>query len=77
MEYGVGYFVPTTHEKIMVLKADGKWNGFGSQEAFKKHLLDRVHDLYTLALLHDVQGIRCKIKEIVPEYDVQDSTCVL
>ncbi len=69
--------VPTMHEKIMVLKADGKWNGFGSQEAFRKHLLDQLHDLYTMALLHDVQGIRCKMKEIVPEYEVQDSTCVL
>ena len=69
--------VPTIHEKIMVLKANGEWNGFGSQAAFRKHLLDQLHDLYTMALLHDVQGIRCKMKEIVPEYDVQDSTCVL
>jgi FlaA1/EpsC-like NDP-sugar epimerase len=69
--------VPTMHEKIMVLKADGKWNGFGNQEAFRKHLLDQLHDLYTMAVLHDVQGIRCKMKEIVPEYEVQDSVCVL
>ena len=69
--------VPTMHEKIMVLKADGKWNGFGSQEAFRKHLLDQLHDLYTMAVLHDVSGIRGKMKEIVPEYEVQESTCVL
>jgi len=69
--------VPTMHEKIMVLKANGEWNGLGSQEAFRKHLLDQLNDLYTMALLHDVQGIRCKMKEIVPEYDVQESTCVL
>ncbi len=69
--------VPTLHEKILVLKADGKWNGLGSQEAFRKHLLDQLQDLYSMAVLHDVQGIRCKIKEIVPEYEVQESVCVL
>lgn len=69
--------VPTMHEKIMVLKADGDWNGLDSQEVFRKHLLDQLHDLYTVALLHDVQGIRQKIKEIVPEYEVQESVCVL
>ncbi len=69
--------VSTSHEKIMVLKADGDWNGMGSQEAFRKHLLDQLHDLYTVALLHDVQGIRQKMKEIVPEYEVQKSSCVL
>jgi FlaA1/EpsC-like NDP-sugar epimerase len=69
--------VPTMHEKIMVLKAHKEWNGFGTQEAFREHLLDQIHDLYTVALVHDVHGIRQKMKEIVPEYAVQESTCVL
>jgi len=69
--------VPTTHKKIMVLRANGDWNGAGSQEAFREHLLDQLQELYTVSGLHDVQGIRCKIKEIVPEYEVQESTCVL
>ncbi|MBC2704177.1 nucleoside-diphosphate sugar epimerase/dehydratase [Desulfobacula sp.] len=69
--------VPTMHEKIMVLKADGDWDGMGSQEVFRQHLLDQLQNLYTVASLHDVQGIREKIKEIVPEYEVQGSTCVL
>ncbi|CCK78973.1 polysaccharide biosynthesis protein [Desulfobacula toluolica] len=69
--------VPTPHEKIMVLKANGDWNGLGTQQAFRNQLLTQLNDLYTTALLHDVQGIRQKMKEIVPEYEVQNSTCVL
>lgn len=61
----------------MVFKADGAWNSLDNQEAFRKHLLDQLHNLYTVALLHDVRGIREKMKEIVPEYEVQESTCVL
>ena len=69
--------VPTLHEKIMVLKAHKEWNGYGSQKGFQKYLMDQLNDLYAVALLHDVQGIRQKMKEIVPEYEVQNSTCVL
>ncbi|CCK78963.1 capsular polysacchararide biosynthesis protein CapD, fragment [Desulfobacula toluolica Tol2] len=69
--------VPTHHEKIMVLKANGDWNGLGTQQAFRNQLLTQLNDLYTTALLHDVQGIRQKMKQIVPEYEVQNSTCVL
>jgi len=69
--------VPTLHEKIMVLKAHKEWNGYGSQKGFQKYLMDQLHELYNVALEHDVQSIRCKMKEIVPEYVVQDSTCVL
>ena len=69
--------MPTLHEKIMVLKAHKEWNGYGSQKGFQKYLMDQLNDLYAVALLHDVQGIRQKMKEIVPEYEVQNSTCVL
>lgn len=69
--------VPTLHEKIMVLKENGNCNGFDSQKAFQQHLISQLDELYAVSLLHDVQGIRCKLKELVPEYDVQESTCVL
>jgi FlaA1/EpsC-like NDP-sugar epimerase len=69
--------VATAHEKIMVLRANGDWNGHGTQEAFRKHLMDQLHDLYTLAALHDTCGIRDKMHEIVPEFMAQDSQCVL
>lgn len=69
--------VSTSHEKIMVLRSNGNWNGLGSQEAFRTWLNKQLEELYKVASCHDVCGIRDKIKEIVPEYNVQESTCVL
>ncbi|MBF0257848.1 MAG: polysaccharide biosynthesis protein [Desulfamplus sp.] len=69
--------VSTNHEKIMVLRSNGNWNGLGSQENFRLKLNRQLAELYQVASLHDVCGIREKIKEIVPEYNVQESICVL
>lgn len=69
--------VKTTHDKIMVLNHNGDWNGFGSQEGFRVHLIEQLNDLYTAAALHDICGIREKMQDIVPEFKVQDSICVL
>ncbi|MBF0112009.1 MAG: polysaccharide biosynthesis protein [Desulfamplus sp.] len=67
----------TSHDKIMVLRSNGNWNGLGSQDAFRAKLNQQLEELYNAAMCHDVCGIRDKIKEIVPEYSVQDSSCVL
>jgi FlaA1/EpsC-like NDP-sugar epimerase len=69
--------VATAHEKIMVLKSNGNWNGHGTRQGFQAFLQSHVNDLYTAAVLHDVCGIREKMKDIVPEFKVQDSQCVL
>lgn len=69
--------VSTGHEKIMVLRSNCNWNGLGSQEAFRYCLNKQLEELYIAAGRHDVCGIRDKIKEIVPEYNVQESVCVL
>ncbi|MCP3954854.1 MAG: polysaccharide biosynthesis protein [Desulfobacterales bacterium] len=69
--------VPTGHEKIMVLKANNDWNGHGSWENYRQWVLDGVEELYRLARAHDGVGIRCKLHELIPEYDPQDSECVL
>ena len=69
--------VETPHEKIMVLKADNRWSGFTSQDAFRENLLKQLDLLYELANRHDADGIRKKMKEIVPDYEMQDSVCVL
>ena len=69
--------VETNHDKIMVLNHNGDWNGFGSQEGFRVHLLSQLNDLYTAATLHDIYTIRKKMQEIVPEFKVQDSICIL
>ena len=69
--------VPTCHEKIMVLKPNGDWNGHGTQQAYREYLLNQLSDLYIAAALHDICTIREKMQEIVPEFKVQDSQCVL
>ena len=69
--------VPTTHEKIMVLKTDGNRNGNGNQKAFRKWLDAHLEELYHLADLHRAEDIRNMLQCIVPEYKVQHSSCVL
>ena len=68
--------VPTRHDKIMVLKPDG-WNGFGSREGFHRHLMGQLKELYVAAEGHDICAIREKMQAIVPEFQVQDSQCIL
>jgi FlaA1/EpsC-like NDP-sugar epimerase len=74
--YGEGV-VPTGHDKIMVLKTDGNWNGNGNQKAFRSWLTAHLDELYHLADLHRAEDIRKKLKCIVPEYKVQAGSCVL
>jgi FlaA1/EpsC-like NDP-sugar epimerase len=74
--YGEG-IVPTDHEKIMVLKTNGNWNGNGNQKTFQKWLNAQLDELYHLADLHRAEEIRNKLQCIVPEYKVQHSSCVL
>ena len=69
--------VPTAHEKIKVLRPEGQWNKKGNQEAFCQWLKQGLEDLYKLAEAQDANGIKEKLKEIVPEYDPQDTECVL
>ena len=66
--------VPSNHEKIMVLKSNGDWNGHGSQKAY---LMSQLSDLYDAAAHHDICAICNKMQTIVPEFKVQDSPCVL
>jgi FlaA1/EpsC-like NDP-sugar epimerase len=74
--YGEG-IAPTEHEKIMVLKTDGKWNGNGNQKSFRKWLNKNLDELYHLADLHRAEDIRKKLKCLVPEYQIQHNSCVL
>jgi len=69
--------VQTTHEKIMVLKPDGNWNGLGSQEAFRRWIIQSAEELYRLAESQDSSGIKQKLQELVPEHKSQDAECVL
>jgi FlaA1/EpsC-like NDP-sugar epimerase len=74
--YGEG-ITPSEHEKIMVLKTDGKWNGNGNQKSFRKWLNKNLDELYHLADLHRAEDIREKLQCLVPEYQVEYSSCVL
>ena len=69
--------VPTSHEKIMVLHSDDDWNGHGSREEYCQWILAGAEVLYELARQHDGCGIRDKLKEMIPEYEPQDSECVV
>ncbi len=62
--------VPTKHEKIMVLRANG-WNGKKTQDGFKQWLDGALGDLYRVAITYDAQAIKSKLCEILPEYNPQ------
>jgi len=55
--------VPTLYDKIMVLKCNGHCNGMSYKE-----LEQGIKDLLLLAVKNDVEGIRVKLQEMVPEY---------
>ncbi len=59
----------TGHEKILVLKPDGSWNGHDNQEAFRHWLRQGLEELEKLADEQDAPGIKQKLKELVPEYE--------
>jgi len=69
--------VPTNHEKIMVLKSSNGYNSHADQAAYRHWLLTQVHELNQLAQNHDACGIKEKLIQIVPDYTMQDSDCVL
>ncbi len=69
--------VNTSHEKIMVLKSGNHWNGHGTQATYRSWLMDRIDELSVLAGRHDGCAIRKKMAEIVPEYEIRDSDCVV
>jgi FlaA1/EpsC-like NDP-sugar epimerase len=69
--------VKTEHEKILVLEQKDCWNGKADQQLFRDWLLNRIDELKTFSEVCDVCAIKNKLKEIVPEYEAQDSECVL
>ena len=71
--------IRTKHEKIMVLKANGRWNwnGLDSQERYGKWLDAELRELYQVAATHDASAIRQKLQEIVPEYVPQSAEPVV
>ncbi len=69
--------LPTGHEKVMVLRSQNCFNGFGNPEEAKKHLYREIDNLVKAAARHDAKGIKQKLREIVPEFTPQESESVL
>jgi FlaA1/EpsC-like NDP-sugar epimerase len=69
--------VPTGHEKIMVLRSDGLFNGSSDRERLREWLDSELSGLCDIALRHDSQAIKKKLQEIVPEYTPQDARSIL
>lgn len=75
--------VRTEHEKIMILHSSGSGatgheSGVKGQGGKCSGLLDqKIDELVRLANGHDARGIKKKLKEIVPEYEPQDTESVL
>lgn len=60
--------VSTKHEKILVLRSNGDWNGKKNQSEFTQWLDEALDALYRVAQTYDSAVIRNKFKEIIPEY---------
>ena len=65
--------VPTGHEKIMVLRSDGLFNGSSDRVRLREWLDSELRLLCDMALRHDSQAIKKRLQEIVPEYTPQDA----
>ncbi len=71
--------IRTGHEKIMVLRRNGNWNGngFASRDRFRSWLRSELQELRRIAGTHDAHAIKRKLKELVPEYTPQETECIL
>ncbi|HON58923.1 MAG TPA: nucleoside-diphosphate sugar epimerase/dehydratase [Smithella sp.] len=68
---------PTRHEKIMVLRSEA-WGGrFESADQLRKALEETIPDLMTYARAHDAQAIKQKLKDLVADYQPQETHTVL
>ena len=71
--------VKTGHEKILVLHNGFSDESKNSANPFNElNFLDtKIKELIEFANAHDAKQIKCKLKEIVPEYTMSDNECVL
>lgn len=69
--------LPTSHEKVMVLRSKSCFNGVGNPQEAKEHLYREISELVKVAARHDAKGIKRKLQEIVPEFTPQENESVL
>ena len=72
--------VKTNHEKILVLR-NGNQNSIKSDSktdnSIKNEIDLKIKELIDIANTHDPKKIKCKLKEIVPEYTMSEHDCVI
>jgi len=68
--------IPTTHDKIFALRAKA-FNGNETNEDFCRWLDTNLEALFEAARLHDGCTIRSQLKKMIPEYELQESECIL
>jgi len=69
--------LPTSHEKIMVLRANSHSDDSQLLLATRENLNKEIDDLIKDAHTHNTKKIKKKLKEIVPEYTPQENEAVL
>ncbi len=69
--------VGTAHEKILVIRANGCYMGYGDQEGYRRWLDERLRELYAATGSFDACLIKKRLKDIVPEYEEHEGECVL
>ncbi len=69
--------VPTEHEKIMMIRADARFEEFGGRQGYRSWLSERIEELYRAADACDAAAVKERLREIVPEYELQSAESVL
>jgi len=69
--------LPTSHEKVMVLRSKSCYNDVKDPQEAKECLYREIDELIEIAARYDAKGIKEKLKEIVPEFTPQINESVL
>ncbi len=64
--------LPTGHDKIMVIRPNGCFKGFGGQKEYREWLFEELENLYSAAETFDADAVKTALKNIVPEYELQE-----
>lgn len=68
--------LPTGHEKVMVLRSNNHYNGSKNVREARAQLYRELDELTKIAARYDAKGIKKKLKDIVPEYTLQENESV-
>jgi FlaA1/EpsC-like NDP-sugar epimerase len=69
--------LPTSHEKVMMLRSDCHTNDENILREIRERLGKQIDELVKISQLHDTKAIKIKLKQIIPEYTPQENEAVL